>query len=97
MTDPLTTFRSSSMISQQNAAAAGLGLVLLPSFAAAKDARLRPVLVRTVSVRRDLWLAVHEDFQFIPRVKTLCRFLRETITADEFFLTARTRDSPRKV
>lgn len=96
VTNPLTTFRSSSMISQQNAAAAGLGLVLLPSFAAVKDARLRAVLVRSVSVRRDLWLAVHEDFQSIPRVKILCRFLRETISADEFFLKARTKDTGRK-
>lgn len=89
VTDPLTTFRSNSMIAQQNAAAAGLGLVLLPCFAAIPDARLVPVLAGTVSVTRHIWLAVHEDFQFIARVKTLCRFLRETIAADQPFLNAR--------
>lgn len=89
VTDPPTTFRSSSMIAQQNAAAAGLGLVLLPSFAGAPDARLRPVLSGVVSVHRDIWLAVHEDFQFIARVKMVCRFLRETITADQAFLNGR--------
>ena len=89
VTDPPTTFRSSSMIAQQNAAAAGLGLVLLPCFAAAPDARLQPVLVGTVSVHRDIWLAVHEDFQFIARVKTVCRFLRKTIAADQPFLNPR--------
>jgi DNA-binding transcriptional LysR family regulator len=84
--DPPTTFRSSSMIAQQNAAAAGLGLVLLPCFAGTPDPRLRPVLTGSVSVHRDIWLAVHEDFQFIARVKTVCRFLREAIAADQGFL-----------
>jgi len=86
VTDPPTVFRSSSMIAQQNAAAAGLGLVLLPCFAGTPDPRLRPVLVGTVSVHRDIWLAVHDDFQFIPRVNAVCQFLHERIAADQPFL-----------
>lgn len=93
ISEPPTVFRSSSMIAQQNAAAAGLGLVLLPCFAGAPDARLRPILVDTVCVRRDIWLAVHEDFRPIARVSSVCRFLRETITADQSFLNGETQAS----
>ena len=37
-------FQSSSMVAQHNAAVAGVGLVLLPSFSAAEDSRLIPVM-----------------------------------------------------
>ena len=52
--NPRIVFHSNSMIAQHHAAVAGLGLVLLPSFAAARDQRLKPVLVGKVSVKREL-------------------------------------------
>jgi DNA-binding transcriptional LysR family regulator len=79
-------FESSSMIAQHNAAAAGVGLVLLPSFSAALDTRLVPVLVGEVSVKRTIWLTVHEDHQYLSRIKTVKRFLKKIIGDDQAFL-----------
>jgi DNA-binding transcriptional LysR family regulator len=82
-------FQSSSMIAQHNAAAAGMGLVLLPSFAAARDDRLRPVLVGQVSVKRNLWLTVHEDLRHLRRIKAVLQFLTQLIERDGDFLNGR--------
>lgn len=84
---PTVVFRSSSMMAQQNAAAAGVGLVMLPSFTGARDSRLVPVLAGQVAVRRDLWLAFHEDMRGLPRVRAVTGFLTELIEADRAFLS----------
>jgi len=68
-------FRSSSMTAQQNALAAGRGIGLLPFFSAKKEPRLVPVLPREVRVERELYVTVHEDIQFMGRVRALTRFL----------------------
>jgi DNA-binding transcriptional LysR family regulator len=68
-------FRSSSMTAQQNALAAGRGIGLLPFFSAKKEPRLVPVLPREVRVERELYVTVHEDIQFMSRVRALTRFL----------------------
>lgn len=83
-------FQSSSMIAQQNAAAAGAGLVLLPSFTAAEDKRLVPVLPQIVSVMRSTWLTVHEDHQYLSRIKAVQRFLKQSISDDQAFLNGKT-------
>jgi DNA-binding transcriptional LysR family regulator len=87
---PHVVFRSTSMVSQQNAAAAGMGLVVLPSFLGAHDTRLKPLLVDRLSIRRDIWLATHEDLRFLERVKTLVSFIKKTIAKDRDFLEGRT-------
>jgi DNA-binding transcriptional LysR family regulator len=79
-------FESSSMIAQHNAAAAGVGLVLLPSFSAALDTRLIPILVGEVSVKRAIWLTVHEDHQYLSRIKAVKRFLEKIVRDDHAFL-----------
>lgn len=79
-------FESSSMIAQQNAAAAGLGMVLLPSFSAALDSRLVPILVDDVSVMRTIWLTAHEDHQYLSRMKTVKRFIKTLVAEDQAFL-----------
>jgi len=83
-------FRSSSMVAQHNAAAAGLGMVLLPSFSAAEDARLRPVLIDQVSVMRSIWLTLHEDHQYLSRIKAVKSFLKKIISEDQPFLNGLT-------
>jgi DNA-binding transcriptional LysR family regulator len=83
---PQVVFRSSSMMAQQNAAVAGVGLVVLPSFTAAHDARLKPLLFDQISIKRDLWLSVHEDLRHMARVKALTTFLTELIERDQVFL-----------
>jgi len=86
---PQVVFRSSSMVAQQNAAAAGMGLVVLPSFTGARDRRLKPLLTELLSIKRDLWLAVHEDLRNLARVKALTRFLTNLIERDRNFLDGR--------
>jgi DNA-binding transcriptional LysR family regulator len=83
---PRVAFHSTSMLAQQNAAAAGLGLVLLPSFTAARDPRLRPVLTSLVSVKRELWLSVHEELRLLARIRAVMTFLTDLVDRDREFL-----------
>jgi DNA-binding transcriptional LysR family regulator len=79
---PPISFHSNSMIAQMNAAAGGLGLVLLPSFAVAGRDDLVPVLHRKMSTARELWINVHTDLQFVPRIRAVSSFLKSTFKAD---------------
>jgi DNA-binding transcriptional LysR family regulator len=79
-------FRSSSMAAQQNAIAAGRGLGLLPYFSAKKEPRLVPVLAKEVQVERELYVTVHEDIQFMGRVRALTRFLFQLFENDAAYL-----------
>ncbi|MCW2306892.1 LysR family transcriptional regulator [Rhodobium gokarnense] len=80
--DPEVTFRSNSMIAQISAAAGGLGMVLLPSFAATMRPDLVPVLHGAVSTRRDIWLSTHNDLQYSPRIRTVTTFLKALFQND---------------
>ena len=79
---PTVSFHSNSMIAQMNAAAGGLGLVLLPSFAVVGRADLIAVLHDRVSTAREVWLNVHSDLQFVPRIRAVCSFLKAMFKAD---------------
>ncbi len=79
-------FRSSSTAAQQNAIAAGSGLGLLPYFSAKKEPRLVPVLPDRIRVERQLYISVHEDIQFMGRVRALTRFLDRLFEQDASFL-----------
>lgn len=79
---PSVTFRSTSMAAQQNAVLAGLGIGLLPFFSARAAPQLVPLLAEEVSVSRELYLTVHEDIEFIGRVRALCKFLIEILRED---------------
>ena len=83
---PHVVFRSSSMYAQATAAANGAGLVLLPSFAGEADPRLVPVLKPHIRAERPIYLAVHEDLAWVPRVRETVRFLEEQLRADQAFL-----------
>jgi len=78
-------FRSSSMAAQQNAIIAGRGIGLLPFFSSKTDARLIRVLPK-VSVERDLFISVHEDIQFMGRVRAVTRFLFSLFERDRPYL-----------
>jgi DNA-binding transcriptional LysR family regulator len=80
--NPTVSFHSNSMIAQMNAAAGGLGLVLLPSFAADGRRDLVPVLHDRMSTTRELWINVHTDLQFVPRIRAVSSFLKSTFQAD---------------
>ncbi|MCJ2046857.1 LysR family transcriptional regulator [Methylobacterium sp. J-078] len=80
--EPQTVFRSNSMIAQKSAALGGFGLVLLPSFAVTARDDLVPVLHDTAFTVRELWLNVHADLQFAPRVRAVMAYLKDTFTSD---------------
>lgn len=80
--EPQISFQSSSMIAQMNAAAAGLGLVLLPEFAAVGRADLIEVLPTSVLTTREIWINVHTDLQYVPRIKSVVTFLKQSFAND---------------
>jgi DNA-binding transcriptional LysR family regulator len=81
--DPIVSFHSNSMIAQMNAAAGGLGLVLLPTFSVIGRSDLVPVMAESVSTTREIWISVHTDLQFVPRIRAVSRFLRALFESDE--------------
>lgn len=78
-------FRSTSLVSQYMAASAGLGIAMLPSYVAAHNKDLRPILPSYFSVR-DIWLSVHEDLLHIARIKAVMGFLEKRVAADADYL-----------
>lgn len=80
--DRRTVFHSTSMIAQKQAAAGGLGIVLLPSFAVNERDALVPVMPDGLSTTRDLWLNVHIDLQFSPRIRAVSAFLKALFRSD---------------
>lgn len=78
-------FKSTSLVSQFIAASGGLGIAMLPSYVAAHNKDLRPVLPNYFSVR-DIWLSVHEDLLHIRRIKAVISFLEGRVAADQEFL-----------
>jgi DNA-binding transcriptional LysR family regulator len=79
-------FRSSSMHAQQNAVAAGAGIGLLPLFSAKANPALVPILGHEVKVYRDVFLTVHEDIEFMARVRSVSRHLAHIFDRDKSFL-----------
>jgi DNA-binding transcriptional LysR family regulator len=68
--------RSTSILAQQQAAASGAGIAILPAFAAEQDARLIRVPV-PVEFKRTFWMLMPIELKDIARMKTTWNFLRE--------------------
>jgi DNA-binding transcriptional LysR family regulator len=82
-----TVFRSTSLVAQYIAVANGQGIAMLPSYVAANDRDLRPVMPELFSMR-DIWLSVHEDLLHIARIKAVTAFLEKRIELDKTLLTS---------
>lgn len=78
-------FRSTSLVAQYVGASSGQGIAMLPSFVAAHNPALVPVLP-ALSTVRDIWLSVHEDLVHIARIKAVAGFLETWLAADRAFL-----------
>jgi DNA-binding transcriptional LysR family regulator len=84
-------FRSTSLVAQYIAISAGQGIGMLPSFVAAHNKELRPVMPELFTVR-DIWISAHEDLMHIARIKAVISFLEKRIHADkDFLMNVRTR------
>jgi DNA-binding transcriptional LysR family regulator len=79
-------FRSSSMHAQQNAVAAGVGIGLLPLFSAKSNPELISVLTDEVKVYRDVFMSVHQDIEFMTRVRLVSRYLSGVFERQHAFL-----------
>jgi DNA-binding transcriptional LysR family regulator len=64
---------------QQEAAAAGAGIVGLPFFAGDRDERLVRVDSVGPSLTRDVWLTVHDDLRHVPRVAAVIDFVSDVL------------------
>ncbi|HBM3286801.1 MULTISPECIES: LysR family transcriptional regulator [Klebsiella] len=79
---PDIAFSSSSMVTQMFAATGGIGMVLLPEFMQAEQFGLQKVLPETVSVSRVVWLSVHRDLRYLPKMKAVISFLIHQFSTD---------------
>ncbi|WP_042268964.1 LysR family transcriptional regulator, partial [Paraburkholderia heleia] len=80
--NPPIAFHSTSMISQMFAAAAGAGIVMLPTFARPKRFGLAPVLAEQIKVTRDVWMSSHQYLRRVPRITAVAAFLAEIMRRD---------------
>ena len=78
--------RSTSILAQQQATAAGAGIAMLPSFAADADPRLQRVLGDTVCFTRTFWMLMPIELKDIARMKTTWDFLREKAQTSQALL-----------
>jgi DNA-binding transcriptional LysR family regulator len=86
LTPPNVVFRSTSMAAQQTAVASGAGIALLPLFSAKTNPALVPVLQDEIVVRRDLYLGVHKDIEYVGRVRAVTRFLTNLFIQEADYL-----------
>jgi DNA-binding transcriptional LysR family regulator len=71
-------FRTTNVFGLIEAAAAGVGLALVPCFMGHHDRRLEPVLHRDIRVQRSFWLIVPNRLLNTERVSVVCDHLQET-------------------
>lgn len=67
--------RSSNLIAQYQACAAGAGLCILPCFLADADTRLVRMLADEVSLTRTFWMIVHSDMRDLARIRVTADFI----------------------
>lgn len=79
---PNVVFRTTNVTGQANAAAAGLGLALLPCFVGDITPSLTTVLPREISIIRDLWLTVHADASELPQMLRVKEFLTSLVLSE---------------
>ncbi len=80
-------FRSTSLVAQSVSASTGLAIAMLPSFVAANNEKLIPVMPELFTMR-DIWISVHEDLLHISRVRAVIKFLEQHIERDQKFLAS---------
>lgn len=88
-------FLCSDMATMYHAACAGMGVAVLPHFAATTEPRLRRVPAETEAPDRDVWLLVHPDLRRAPRVRAAMDFMVALFARDRRLLAqgAATRTS----
>ena len=90
--------RSSTLVAQWQATAAGAGLCVLPCFIAEGDGRLVRVLPREVALTRTFWMIVHSDIRDVARIRVTCDFIAEEVrrSRDRFLPSLSSSGSKRR-
>jgi DNA-binding transcriptional LysR family regulator len=78
-------FCSNSVIAQRNAAIAGAGLVVLPTFVG-EEAGLFRVLPEQIRSLRPVWMSVGRDQHILKTISRLAKAIARIFAADEKFL-----------
>jgi DNA-binding transcriptional LysR family regulator len=81
-------FRSSSLINQLGAAAAGMGLAVLPCYLADTEPAVHRILPPIAPLTRELWLITHQDLRQTARVRAFFDFIAESARGERFFAAA---------
>jgi len=71
--------RSSNLLAQLQAAAAGAGLCILPCFLADADSRLVRILPSDIRLTRSFWMVIHADMIKLARVRVTAEFIVEEV------------------
>ncbi len=74
--------RSNDLIIQAAAAAAGVGIAVLPHFLGERDQRLVRLPHTGVAPEREVWIAVHSDLRHAPRIQAVMAFLAKCFERD---------------
>jgi DNA-binding transcriptional LysR family regulator len=74
--------RANTTVAHAAACAAGLGIALLPMFAAPREPRLLPVLPRLQTPSREAWVVTHSDLKKNARVAAVIDWLMELPAAE---------------
>ena len=76
-------FRTTNVFGQIEAAAAGVGLALVPCFLVHNDRRLKPVLHRDIRVQRSFWVTVPNRLLNTDRVSVVREHLQDTADLEQ--------------
>ena len=78
--------RSTSILAQHRAVAAGAGIAVLPAFIAEADARLQRVLPAQANFTRTFWMSMPAETKHLARMQTVWNFLKETAESQKAWL-----------
>ncbi len=98
---PKVNFYSNSILAQCNAAVAGAGIALLPTFVADGVPGLIRIIPDEAVVRREIWISVRKEQGALTRIRSVMKFLTHIFEMDRAFLmgageAAARRDTARK-
>jgi len=82
------SLRSTSVLAQYEAVAAGGGIAVLPAFLAERDTRLVRVLRGEASFTRTFWMSMPAENKQVARMKAVWDFVRATVEAQRDMLLA---------
>lgn len=81
--------RSTSIMAQQNAAIAGLGIAILPSFSARKEPQLKEILAEQIEFVRTFWMLMPTEGKDLARIRVTWDFLREMAQLNQDLMMGR--------